>query len=174
MIDTQGKTTTLYAYQNGIGANTEATLNRTLRHILYGDLYDGGGNGGGNGGGGFIINCEGATDTILISLFGTIRVSGDGWSFQTSVLSGDFDVPPDDLSDGLFARNFITQGTGDAYRIINVNPTHQRLKFESLVGSNSIEVLPQPNTAWSFNELPVSSAQELNVCLGPAQVQIEL
>ena len=39
MIDTQDKTTTLYAYQNGIGANTEAILNRTLRHILYGDEY---------------------------------------------------------------------------------------------------------------------------------------
>jgi len=37
MIVTQNKTTTLYAYQNGIGANTEAILNRTLRHILYGD-----------------------------------------------------------------------------------------------------------------------------------------
>ena len=46
MIVTQDKTTTLYSYQNGIGANTEAILNRTLRHILYGDLYDGGGNGG--------------------------------------------------------------------------------------------------------------------------------
>ena len=42
MIDAQNTTTTLYAYQNGIGANTEAILNRTLRHILYGDLYDGG------------------------------------------------------------------------------------------------------------------------------------
>ena len=39
MIVTQDKTTTLYAYQNGIGANTEAILNRTLRHILYGDEY---------------------------------------------------------------------------------------------------------------------------------------
>lgn len=39
MIVTQNKTTTLYAYQNGIGANTEAILNRTLRHILYGDEY---------------------------------------------------------------------------------------------------------------------------------------
>ena len=47
MIDTQNKTTTLYSYQNGIGANTEAILTRTLRHILYGDLYDGGGDGGG-------------------------------------------------------------------------------------------------------------------------------
>ena len=37
MIVTQNKTTTLYPYQNGIGANTEAILNRTLRHILYGD-----------------------------------------------------------------------------------------------------------------------------------------
>ena len=43
MIVTQNKTTTLYSYQNGIGANTEAILTRTLRHILYGDLYDGGG-----------------------------------------------------------------------------------------------------------------------------------
>ena len=38
MIDAQNKTTTLYSYQNGIGANTEAILNRTLRHILYGEL----------------------------------------------------------------------------------------------------------------------------------------
>ena len=36
MIVTQNKTTTLYSYQNGIGANTEAILTRTLRHILYG------------------------------------------------------------------------------------------------------------------------------------------
>ena len=42
MIDTRNKTTTLYPYQNGIGANTEAILNRTLRHILYGNLYDNG------------------------------------------------------------------------------------------------------------------------------------
>ena len=39
MIDAQNNTTTLYSYQNGIGANTEAILNRTLRHILYGDDY---------------------------------------------------------------------------------------------------------------------------------------
>ena len=39
MIVTQDKTTTLYSYQNGIGANTEAILTRTLRHILYGDEY---------------------------------------------------------------------------------------------------------------------------------------
>ena len=39
MIDAQNTTTTLYSYQNGIGANTEAILNRTLRHILYGDEY---------------------------------------------------------------------------------------------------------------------------------------
>ena len=38
MIVTQNKTITLYSYQNGIGANTEAILNRTLRHILYGDF----------------------------------------------------------------------------------------------------------------------------------------
>lgn len=39
MIATQNKTHLLYAYQNGVGANTETTLNRTLRHILYGDKY---------------------------------------------------------------------------------------------------------------------------------------
>ena len=50
MIDTRDKTTTLYAYQNGIGANTEAILTRTLRHILYGNLYGNGGNGGGRNG----------------------------------------------------------------------------------------------------------------------------
>jgi hypothetical protein len=38
MIVTQNKTTTLYSYQNGIGANTEAILTRTLGHILYGDV----------------------------------------------------------------------------------------------------------------------------------------
>ena len=31
MIDAQNTTTTLYSYQSGIGANTEAILNRTLR-----------------------------------------------------------------------------------------------------------------------------------------------
>ena len=50
MIVTQNKTTTLYSYQNGIGANTEAILTRTLGHILYGD----GGNGDGGGGSGGI------------------------------------------------------------------------------------------------------------------------
>ena len=39
MIDAQNKTTTLYSYQNGIGANTEAILTRTSRRILYGDEY---------------------------------------------------------------------------------------------------------------------------------------
>ena len=39
MIVTQNKTITLYSYQNGIGADTEAILTRTLRHILYGDEY---------------------------------------------------------------------------------------------------------------------------------------
>ena len=39
MIVTQNKTTTLYSYQNGIGANTEAILTRTLRHILYGEMH---------------------------------------------------------------------------------------------------------------------------------------
>ena len=39
MIDAQNTTTTLYSYQNGIVANTEVILNRTLRHILYGDEY---------------------------------------------------------------------------------------------------------------------------------------
>ena len=57
MIDAQNTTTTLYSYQSGIGANTEAILNRTLRHILYGDLYgNGGGGNGGNGGGGIPSN----------------------------------------------------------------------------------------------------------------------
>ncbi len=55
MIDAQNKTTTLYSYQNGIGANTEAILNRTLRHILYGDEYV---EEGGNGGGGEIPSNE--------------------------------------------------------------------------------------------------------------------
>ena len=52
MIDAQNKTITLYSYQSGIGANTEAILNRTLRHILYGDLYGGNGDNGDNGGNG--------------------------------------------------------------------------------------------------------------------------
>ncbi len=58
MIDAQNNTTTLYSYQKGIGANTEAILNRTLRRILYGDLYDGGGGGNGGGGGGGIPSNE--------------------------------------------------------------------------------------------------------------------
>lgn len=124
--------------------------------------------------------CKGATDTIFISLFDALRVSGDGWSFETSALSGFFDVPPEDLSDGLNARGFAIQDSGDfmecgdIYRIINMNSTHQRLKFESLNGSNNIEVLPQPNTAWSFNELPISSAQELNICLAPNSTAVPI
>ena len=124
----------------------------------------------GTGSGGF--SCEGATDTVFISLFDELRVSGDGWSFSA--------VTPEDLLDGLNARGFTIQDSGDfmecgdIYRIINMNPTHQRLKFESLNGSNNIEVLPQPNTAWSFNELPVSSDQELNVCLAPNSTAVPI
>ena len=64
MIDTRDKTTTLYAYQNGIGANTEAILNRTLRHILYGDLYNGGGANGGGANGVVDIPATGITVTF--------------------------------------------------------------------------------------------------------------
>lgn len=117
---------------------------------------------------------NGATDTIFVSLFDELRVSGDGWSFETSTLT------PEDLLDGLNARGFTMQdsgdfmGCGDIFRIINMNPTHQRLKFESLNGSNNIEVLPQPNTAWSFNELPISSDQELNVYLAPNSTAVPI
>ncbi len=65
MILTQNKTTTLYSYQNGIGANTEAILNRTLRHILYGDLYVNGGNGGGEIPLTGIITATGLTGTTI-------------------------------------------------------------------------------------------------------------
>ena len=44
----------------------------------------------GNRSGGF--SCEGATDTVFISLFDELRVSGDGWSFSA--------VTPEDLLDG--------------------------------------------------------------------------
>lgn len=107
------------------------------------------------------------TDTIFISLFDELRVSGDGWSFETNAAN------EEELRNTLNSHGFAIQDSGDfmvcgdIYRIINMNPTQQRLKFESLNGSNNIEVLPQPNTAWSFNELPSSSDQELNVCLAP-------
>ena len=74
MIDAQNKTITLYSYQNGIGANTEAILNRTLRHILYGDLYgngnggNGGNGGGGGGGGGGIPSNEMHFTTLALGL----------------------------------------------------------------------------------------------------------
>ena len=42
MIATQNKTYGLYEYKNGIGASTEATLTRLLRHILYGNWYEDG------------------------------------------------------------------------------------------------------------------------------------
>lgn len=42
MIITGNKTPLLYAYQNGLNANTDVLLTRALRHILYGDLYDDG------------------------------------------------------------------------------------------------------------------------------------
>ncbi len=71
MIDAQHKTTTLYSYQNGIGANTEAILNRTLRHILYGDLYD-----SGNGGGGEIPSDE-MHFTTLAGLVDYVGTEGD-------------------------------------------------------------------------------------------------
>ena len=77
MIDAQNKTTTLYSYQNGIGANTEAILNRTLRHILYGDLYDGGGNGGGGNGGGNEIPSNEMHFTTLAGSVDYVGTQGD-------------------------------------------------------------------------------------------------
>ena len=85
MIVTQNKTTTLYAYQNGIGANTEAILNRTLRHILYGDLYVNGGSGGNGGNGGSGGNGNGGNEipsdemhfTTLAGLVDYVGTQGD-------------------------------------------------------------------------------------------------
>lgn len=41
MIITDNKTPLLYAYQNGLNANTDVVLTRAIRHILYGDEYVG-------------------------------------------------------------------------------------------------------------------------------------
>ena len=92
MIDTQGKTTTLYSYQNGIGANTEAILNRTLRHILYGDLYVNGGNGG-NGGGGNIyfdnVVSLNHFDGVNGGVSSTDIKAGVSWALNATRLSSD-------------------------------------------------------------------------------------
>ena len=81
MIDAQNTTTSLYSYQSGIGANTEAILNRTLRHILYGDLYGNGGNGGngngGNGNGGGGIPSNEMHFTTLAGLVDYVGTEGD-------------------------------------------------------------------------------------------------
>ena len=74
MIDAQNKTITLYSYQNGIGANTEAILNRTLRHILYGDLY---GNGGDVGNGGDAIPSNEMHFTTLAGSVDYVGTKGD-------------------------------------------------------------------------------------------------
>ena len=79
MIDAQNTTTTLYSYQSGIGANTEAILNRTLRHILYGGLYGnvGGGNGGNGGNGGGGIPSNEMHFTTLAGSFDYVGTEGD-------------------------------------------------------------------------------------------------
>ena len=127
MIDAQNKTTTLYSYQNGIGANTEATLNRTLRHILYGDLYvngggggNGGNGGGGNGGGGIPSNEMHFTtlagsvdyvgtqgDQILLSDNSVVDITATGQTFTFNAPAGKHIVK---LVESVGRNNYVSVG----------------------------------------------------------------
>jgi len=91
MIDAQNKTTTLYSYQKGIGANTEAILNRTLRRILYGDLYVNGGGGGGGGDDIYFANVVSLNhfDGVNGEVSSTDVKAGVSWALNATRLSSD-------------------------------------------------------------------------------------
>ena len=177
MIDAQNKTTALYSYQNGIGANTEAILNRTLRHILYGDLYDGGGD---------VeppqpIGCEGAIDRIMVGEItdgGVIEVYVDDvrvadGSFFMFGLDGiapalaDFDIevtPYDGLGNEITVED--VPGSYDSVKralFKNLSDVYKKILIE-LVDANPIDTNYTPENA-TFNYNPYTDTTTF--CLAP-------
>ena len=161
MIVTQNKTTTLYSYQNGIGANTEAILNRTLRHILYGDLYVNGGNGnGGNGNGGngeipsnemhfttvagsvSYVGSQG--DQILLSDNSIVDIIATGITFTFNVPSGRHIVK---LVESRESSNDVSVGGG-----VSVEPVGEN-NYVSVGGEALVELhnFPTLSTVTKFN-----------------------
>jgi surface protein len=167
MIDTQGKTTTLYAYQNGIGASTEAILTRTLRHILYGDLYVNGGNGGGgnggggNGGGGEIppyemhfttlagsvdyVGTQG--DQILLSNGTTVLITATDETVTFNAPSGKHKVK---LVESVGRNNYVSVG-GEALVELHNFPT---LSTVTKFNFATYKYIPLPNLTKVPNFLP--------------------
>ena len=168
MIDAQNKTTTLYSYQNGIGANTEAILNRTLRHILYGNLYDNGGNGGGgnggnNGGGGNggipsdemhfttlagsvdYVGTEG--DQILLSDNSIVDITATGETFTFNVPSGKHIVK---LVESVGRSNYVSVGGEALVELHNFPALSTVTKFNFATGNYN----PLPNLTKVPNFLP--------------------
>ena len=177
MIVTQNKTTTLYSYQNGIGANTEAILTRTLRHILYGDLYVNGGNGG-NGGGGIpssemhfttlagsvdYVGTQG--DQILLSNGTIVDITATDTTFTFNVPSGKHKVKLVESSGRsnyvsvggealVELHNFPTLSTVTKFNFVtgNFNPLPNLTKVPNFLPSNIIDIEGLFSGATSFNQ----------------------
>ena len=173
MIDAQNNTTTLYSYQNGIGANTEATLNRTLRHILYGDLYD---DGGGNGGipsdemhfttlAGSVDYVGTQGDQILLSDNSVVDITATGGTYTFNAPAGRHIVK---LVESAGRNNYVSVG-GEAlvelhnfpalstvtrfnFATGNYNPLPNLTKVPDFLPSNIINVKGLFCNATSFNQ----------------------
>ena len=150
MIVTQNKTTTLYSYQNGIGANTEAILTRTLRHILYGDLYGGGGGGGGggNGGGGNGGGGNGETPSNEMH-FTTLAGSVDYVGTQgDQILLSDNSIVDITITGEPFAFN-----APSGRHIVKLLESAERNNYVSVGGEALVELhnFPTLSTVNSFN-----------------------
>ena len=150
MIDTRDKTTTLYSYQNGIGANTEAILTRTLRHILYGV--------GGNGeipsdemhfttlsGSVDYVGTQG--DQILLSDNSVVDITVTGQTFTFNAPSGKHKVK---LVESAERNNYVSVG-GEALVELHNFPTLSTVtKFNFTTGNYN----PLPNLTKVPNFLP--------------------
>jgi surface protein len=188
MIVTQNKTTTLYSYQNGIGANTEAILNRTLRHILYGDLYVNGGGNGGNGGGGIPSNEMHFTtlagsvdyvgtqgDKILLSNNSVVDITATGQTVTFNAPSGKHVVK---LVESVGRSNYVSVGgkalvelhnfpalstvTKFNFATHNYNPLPNLTKVPDFLPSNIINIADLFCYATSFNQ-PLNNWNVSNV-----------
>ena len=181
MIVAQDKTTTLYSYQNGIEANTEAILNRLLRHILYGDLYDNGGNGGNggnNGGGGdnggeipsdemHFTTLAGSVDyvgtqgdRILLSNGTIVDITATGQTFTFNAPSGKHKVK---LVESVGRNNYVSVG-GEALVELHNFPTLSTVTRFNFATDN---YNPLPNLTKVPNFLP-SNITNMNSMFGNA------
>ena len=156
MIDAQNKTTTLYSYQNGIGANTEAILNRTLRHILYGDLYDNGGEIPSNemhfttlAGSVDYVGTQG--DQILLSDNSVVDITATGQTFTFNVPSGKHKVK---LVESVGRSSYVSVG-GEALVELHNFPTLSTVtKFNfSTENYNPLPNLPRLPKLINLNNL---------------------